>query len=93
MTHKSLLKIILTLCAVALFLVIALAAQQPPPKDKGADLGFTDTPMLPGQPWHVHDPARPHPHVVTPGKEPGAPPSDAVVLFDGTNLSKWAQHG
>ena len=57
------------------------------------DLGFTDTPMLPGLPWHVHDPNRPHPPVVTPGATPGAPPSDAVVLFDGKDLSKWAQHG
>ncbi|MBI3210663.1 MAG: DUF1080 domain-containing protein [Candidatus Solibacter usitatus] len=57
------------------------------------DLGFTDTPMLPGQPWHVHDSNRPHPPIVTPGKTPGAPPSDAIVLFDGKDLSKWAQRG
>ena len=84
MRHKS-----LTLFATALCLAIALGAQQ----KKGADLGFTDTPILPGQKWHVHDPDRPHPRVVTPGKEPGAAPSDAVVLFDGKDLSKWAQHG
>ena len=53
------------------------------------DLGFTDTPMLPGLPWHVHDPARPHPKVVTPASVPGGAPSDAVVLFDGTSLSHW----
>jgi len=51
-----------------------------------------ETPMLPGQPWRVHDPKRPVPRVVTPG-EPfshGAPPpSDAIVLFDGKDLSKW----
>ncbi|MEO7191597.1 MAG: DUF1080 domain-containing protein [Vicinamibacterales bacterium] len=58
-----------------------------------ADDGFTDTPMLPGLPWHVHDPARPKPPVVTPGATPGAPPSDAIILFDGKDLSKWAQHG
>ena len=57
------------------------------------DLGFTDTPMLPGLPWHVHDPNRPHPPVVTPGASPGAPPSDAIVLFSGKDLSQWAQHG
>ena len=78
----------LTLCVSALCLAITLGAQQ-----KKGDLGFTDTPILPGQKWHVHDPDRPHPHVVTPGKEPGAAPSDAVVLFDGKDLSKWAQHG
>jgi len=29
------------------------------------------------------------PHVVTPGKSPADPPSDAVVLFNGKNLSLW----
>ena len=48
-----------------------------------------------GQPWRVHDPDRPHPRAVTPGAEPGAPPSDAMILFDGKDLSKWDQrdHG
>jgi hypothetical protein len=31
----------------------------------------------------------PKPPVVTPGAQPGAPPSDALVLFDGTNLDQW----
>lgn len=53
------------------------------------DLGFKDTPMLPGLPYHVHDPDRPHPKVVTPGKQLGDPPSDALILFDGKDLSKW----
>ncbi len=57
------------------------------------DLGFTDTPMLPNLPWHVHDPNRPHPKVVTPAADPGGAPSDAVTLFDGKNLSKWVQRG
>src|SRR5258708_39932041 len=54
------------------------------------DLGYTNTPMLPGLPFHVHDPARPHPRVVTPAAQPSGAPSDAIVLFDGTDLSKWA---
>src|SRR5438034_1057881 len=59
-----------------------------------ASVGYTDTPMLPGGKWHVHDPNRPQPRVVAPGtfstpKTPGKPPSDAIVLFGGTDLSKW----
>jgi hypothetical protein len=50
--------------------------------------GYTDTPQLPNSKWRVHDSARPYPAVVTPG-EAAAPPSDAVVLFDGKDLSKW----
>ena len=53
------------------------------------DLGYTDTPMLPGLPWHVHDPNRPIPRVVTPAAQPGGAPSDAIVLFDGKDLSAW----
>src|SRR5262252_10835794 len=53
------------------------------------DLGYTDTPMLPGLPYHVHDPARPHPRVVTPAAQPGGAPSDALILFDGKDLSQW----
>jgi len=54
--------------------------------------GFKDTPMLPGGKWHMHDPDRPQPPVVTPGAafSQGAPaPSDAEMLFDGKDLSKW----
>lgn len=59
------------------------------------DLGYEDTPMLPGLPFHVHDPNRPHPPVVTPAAQVGGAPSDAVVLFDGKDLSAWKtpQHG
>ncbi|HVT30311.1 MAG TPA: DUF1080 domain-containing protein [Lacipirellulaceae bacterium] len=31
----------------------------------------------------------PEPKVVTPGKHCGDPPSDAIILFDGKDLSKW----
>jgi hypothetical protein len=44
--------------------------------------------------WKIHDPNRPVPPVIDPGTpstqdSPGRPPSDAVVLFDGKDLSKW----
>lgn len=54
--------------------------------------GFRDTPMLPGGKWHMHDPDRPQPPVVTPGatfSQSAPPPSDAEMLFDGKDLSKW----
>jgi hypothetical protein len=45
--------------------------------------------------WKIHDPDRPVPPAIDPGTSssqdsPGRPPSDAVVLFDGKDLSKWA---
>jgi hypothetical protein len=52
-------------------------------------IGYDDTPMLPGGKWHVHDGKRPAPPVVTPGKSSADAPSDAIVLFDGKDLSKW----
>ena len=52
-------------------------------------VGYSDTPQIPGQKWKVHDIDRPHPRVVTPSNVPGGPPSDAIVLFDGKDLSKW----
>ena len=74
-----------------LTLPIFLALAQTPPKPNH-DLGFDDTPMLPGLPYHVHDYKRPHPPVVTPSNLPGGPPSDAIVLFDGKDLSNWMSH-
>jgi len=44
--------------------------------------------------YEAHDARRPQPRVVTPGTfstqdEPGKPPSDAIVLFNGKDLSNW----
>ena len=54
--------------------------------------GFQDTPLEPDGKWHVHDPARTQPPVVTPGNsfsQGAAAPSDAEVLFAGKGLEKW----
>jgi len=53
--------------------------------------GFQDTPMEPDGKWHVHDPARPQPPVVATGafSENATPPGDAIILFDGKDLSQW----
>jgi len=78
----------------ASFAIILSVAAAAVAVDKAARPGFEDTPYLPGQKWHVHDSRRPHPRVVTPGTEStqaqaGRAPSDAVVLFDGKDLSHW----
>jgi hypothetical protein len=44
--------------------------------------------------WDVHATERPNPDVITPPvpdtpRQPGEPPSDAVILFGGENLSAW----
>ncbi len=76
----------------ALLLGAGLAIFSPASFAADAPVGYKDTPMIPGQPWHVHDPDRPRPRIVTPGEtfSQNAPaPSDAQVLFDGKDLSQW----
>ena len=50
--------------------------------------------FAPGGKWKHGDMSRPRPRVITPPgmstqAAPGQPPSDAIVLFDGKDLSKW----
>jgi hypothetical protein len=73
------------LCGIAALGAAAWAQQ---------NLGYSDTPFLPGGKWRVHDGTRPQPKVIEPGTfstqdAPGKPPSDAIVLFDGKDLSNW----
>ena len=61
-------------------------------------LGYQDSPIIPGSIYHVHDGERPQPPVVDPGSAstqsaPGTPPSDATVLFTGTDVSGWISAG
>ena len=88
-----------SILAVSLLTVPCAIAQSAPSKPtpvhaESHEMGFKDTPMLPGLPWHVHDPDRPQPPQVTPGPfVPEPPPADAEVLFDGHDLSKWQAAG
>jgi len=90
----------LSVCLLAAF---ALSAQTTPPAQKkgpanpippeaGDDVkGYNDTPRLPDQKWRVHDMDRPRPPKVTPAPYvEEKPPADAIVLFDGKDLSKWS---
>jgi hypothetical protein len=66
-------------------------AKQQAAKPHAHPTGYTDTPFLPGGKWRVHDDTRPRPKVITPGNVSGAAPSDAVILFDGSDLSEWVK--
>ncbi|NWF85020.1 MAG: DUF1080 domain-containing protein [Bryobacteraceae bacterium] len=85
---------------LAIFAAAALLAQPPQPAAKkaarelaGDDIrGYSDTPQLPGQKWKVHDMERPRPPKVAPGPYAAiTPPADAIILFDGKDLSQWEQ--
>ena len=89
---------------LALATVTAVWAQNAPqkkgggnqiPPEHGDDVrGYNDTPQLPNQPWKVHDMNRPRAVKVAPGPYVmEAPPADAIVLFDGKDLSHWVQSG
>jgi hypothetical protein len=76
------------LLAATALTVLALplrAAQQTPPAAAGAA-----TPPRPSpKDTEVWEPV---PAMVAPGATAGAPPSDAIVLFDGTNLDQWVSN-
>jgi hypothetical protein len=79
---------LLAACAVA---GTAPAAELVHARDGSGVYGYKDTPVLPWCGFHVHDPDRPAPPRIDPGPPPPpAPvPADAIVLFDGSDASKW----
>ncbi|HKU25941.1 MAG TPA: DUF1080 domain-containing protein [Candidatus Sulfotelmatobacter sp.] len=68
-------RILLSLTTLVLFTNIVFAQQAPAAQNKAKP---EDTEV-----W------QPVPKVVTPGSACGAPPSDAIILFDGKNLDEW----
>ena len=63
-------------------------------RDGSGIVGYKDTPVQPWSGFHVHDPDRPAPRIITPPESSdqdreGKAPSDAIVLFDGTGLDAW----
>src|SRR6185312_6419049 len=70
------------LLALAGAAAASLVAQQPAASQEAARKGRRGNPKD-TEVW------APEPKVVTPGATEGAPPSDAIVLFDGKNLDQW----
>jgi len=68
--------LVVTVCAMSLSVSTSFAGLYGDPPDER-------------HPWAVHDLNRERPKIVAPGTNPGDAPADAVILFDGSDLSKW----
>ena len=68
-----------------------LPAEDPPEMIANADgvYGYEDTPFLPWIDYRVHDNSRPKPPHVESLPTTTPPPSDAIVLFDGSDMAQW----
>jgi hypothetical protein len=101
MKRQPAIYVLITILSAAVLLAalaqLALGEEEPKlfkAKDGSGIIGYKDTPILPWCGYHVHDPDRPAPEKVTPALpdtrgETGTAPSDAIVLFNGTDLSQW----
>ena len=98
--HPAIYVLITILSGAVFFLALTPSASgQDDPKlfkakDGSGIIGYKDTPILAWCGYHVHDPDRPAPKKVTPAPpdtlgKTGTAPSDAIVLFNGTDLSQW----
>ncbi|MBC7366343.1 MAG: DUF1080 domain-containing protein, partial [Undibacterium sp.] len=80
---------LISLCSAALLVTVGRGAPN-------TGLPFYGDAPDKNHPWAVHDQNRPQPKRVEPGTfstvaQPGKPPSDAIILFDGTDatLGNW----
>jgi len=83
MTSNRFLK---SLCTIALVGSAACLLAQSPANGQSAPAQTTSTPAPKPEETEVWEPV---PAIVTPGATCTAPPSDAIVLFDGKNLDEW----
>lgn len=85
---------ILLVSAVLAGFIFTCVATEPVPKAAGQKKEN----FAPGGKWKHGDMDRPRPRVIAPPgmstqAAPGQPPSDAILLFSGTDLSKWKRDG
>jgi 3-keto-disaccharide hydrolase len=66
-----------------LSMTIPLLAAQASPRNEGQQQSSSQPKPEDTEVWE------PVPNIVTPGATCGAPPSDAIILFDGKNLDEW----
>ena len=96
--HTTLSYTALILLSAAFTVTSAVPAGAQGKKKKNVNIGYTNTPVIPGQKWRVHDANRPRPKIIQAGtastpSTAGKAPSDAIVLFDGSNLDAWTGKG
>lgn len=74
-----------SLCLFFLIPAIAASAAEPAKKSDPKK----EKPFTPGGVYRQGDMQRPRPSVIAPPSVPGGPPGDAIVLFDGHDLSQF----
>ncbi len=83
--------IVFAVCLLLIFAGIVTAAELVKAKNGSGIVGYKDTPILPWCGYYQHDPDRPAPPRVIPkaGNGFSVAPPDAIILFNGKDMSKW----
>jgi hypothetical protein len=90
-------KVLIDACFVVTAVTVILALMSVSSSSRQASPGAVQQQASPSvvPPWGVqHDRNAPQPPVITPGEastqeQPGKPPSDAIILFNGKDLAGW----